>query len=496
MDYNNRSNETLLDFSGIIWGFLEQWKAVLIFSLIISLLVTGLKYRHDIAEYNAAVTAAKENAITADQAEQRIQEILDSLSDEDRSVVNFALGFHSLISDKCKYQSESPIMSVDPNHTEVLSIIYRISGDIEPSLRSSLDDGYITAFNDYAALESVSEATSTKIAPDYIKELISFSDPYSELSKTPVSIIQDDNTFSVFVIIPEGESSDIIEGAITDIIKKKSRDLSVSIAPHTIEVVSTSSSKAVCNSVLAKQSDIYYSVSYLKSYLSTAVSEFNPQQSAAYNAVLQLQSHIISNEDNIADSGLTPEPAKPEISRRVMAFGVILGILLYLFAFIMYLVFSEKIISANVAKKIIHKRLLGEYYQNNAEAGLLGKLLHSPAVSGFRYRDKNNLEEQAAAVSKALEVISSREDIDNILIVNTCSEQESFTDSIRKSCISDDISLSVLQQADFNDASIKNVNNAVISISYDTRIKQLYSLLDLLDYYRINILGFIYIADF
>lgn len=494
MDKNNRSNETLLDFSCIFWGFIDQWKAILFFSLIFSLLITGLKYRSDSLAYDAAVSASKESVITAEQAAKQIEDILGTLSNEDKAAVDYALGFHSLISDKYKYQTESPIMNIDHNHTEVLTITYRIEGDIDHSLRSTLNDGYITTFNDQSALETISEAVSKKIAPEYIKELISFSDPYAGLSQVPASIIQDDNSFNVFVIIPKNASPDLIETAVTDVIKKRCRDLSVSIVPHTIDTVSSGTSTSVCNGVQVKQSDVYYSISYLKGSLDTAISGLSPSQSAAYSTLIQLQ-NIINGNAEVMNNVTVADPIKPGVSKQFLFIGFILGILLYFFAFTIYLVLSSKIVSAKVAERVIHKRILGEYYNNVAKSSIISKLFHSPAIFNLRHRDMTDLEKQASEVSQSLDVISSREKISNIMLINTYSEQDTFTDSIKKACNSDGISLNVLQQTDINDEAFKDVSNAIISVSNNTRINKLYSVIDLLDYYHINILGFVYTAS-
>lgn len=490
MDNNHRANETLLDLSSIFWGFIDQWKAILLFSLIISLLITGIKYRYDSATYEAAVAAAEEAAVTVEQAEQRIAETLGALSSDDKAVVDFALGFNELIKDKYKYQSESPIMSIDPNHTEVLSITFRVNGDIDSSKRASLSDGYITTFNDESVLKVISESTAAKTAPDYIKELLSFSDPYEKLSHAPDVIISDDNTFNVFAIIPDGESADSFEKAITDVMKDRSNVLSKTIAPHTIETVSTGSSVSACNSVLAKQSDIYYSSSYLKSSLNAAIAEFTPEQAAAYSTVTQLQSVV--NGADIAPETVIPEPAEPGISLKSTVLGFIAGILLYFFAFIVCMLFTEKIPSAGTAKKITRKRLLGECYQKAASSGLLSKLMHSQAVFDLRYRGKTNLEDQINEITHTLDAVSSREHIDSISVINTAENQNAFTNLIKAKAGSP---LSVINWDDVNDEAVTDVSDAVISVSNDTPMKQLYSLVDLLDYYRINILGFIYMAD-
>lgn len=494
MNSSQRANEITLDFSCVLWDFISQWKAVFVFSLIVSILVTGFKYSQDSDAYELAVEAANETIASID-APRRIQETLDALSDDDRAAVEYALQFRRMLSDKRAYQAESPIMSLDSNHTEVVSLCFRVESMSDSSLRSSLSDGYISLFNDASALETISEATTSKIKPDFLKELLSFSDPYSALSYAPDGILKDDDTFNIFVIIPPGESADAISDAVSDVIRSRCSELSKTITPHTVRMISKTSSTTVCSSVLAKQSDVYYSISYLSGNLNVTISEMNAQQSAAYNSILQLQSVVLNPEaaNAVAEAAI---PDKPAFSKRSMILGLGLGAIVYFFALILYTLLHENVLSSKIAAKVLHKRLIGECYVLRHEDTFLRKMFQSPAIFNYRYRDKTDPDKQSEVIAQSLEIVSAKEPLGKISLINTSDVQESFSELVLSACKENGLSLELVDCSRKAAAyTLKGINNALISVNRNTSIKQLYSLIDLLDYYKIEILGFIYTAD-
>lgn len=494
MDRSNCSNEVLLDFSCLFWDFITQWKAIIIFSLIISLLFTCIKYKRDSVAYEAAVSAANENNLTSEQLNQRIQDTLDALSPEDKAAVNYALGFYSLISDKQAYQRESPLMNVDPNHVDMISLGFKISGDLDQSLISSIDNGYLTVFNDTSALEDISNATTSEIEPDYIKEMIYYSDPSKDLSTSPDSIIED-NSFNIYVIIPPDEDSELIKNAVINTIKNKCNDLSKSVAPHSVSVISNTSSTTACSSIMSRQSDVYYSLAYMKSSLSSVLAELGNQQIAAYNTVLHLQS-IATAKDDAQTEADTTVPVKPGISKRALLVGFGLGIIFYLFIFIIYTLLRDKVASSIIAKKLLHQRLIGECYSKKPDITVFQKLFHSTCVFNYRYRGKTDNREQVDSITQTLGAISAKEHISNISIINTSSDQDNLADSIIAKGKENSLSIGIIKDEDIlKDSSLIDITDAVISVSNNTCVKQLNSLIDLLDYYRINVLGFIFSAD-
>ena len=82
---NQRSNEILLDFRGLFWSFFSQWKAFLIFALIVSMLLTGFNYKKSMDAYDAAVAEANERSLSAAEAQARIDESMGMLSSVERA---------------------------------------------------------------------------------------------------------------------------------------------------------------------------------------------------------------------------------------------------------------------------------------------------------------------------------------------------------------------------------------------------------------------------
>lgn len=491
-----RTNDIIFDFSCIFWDFLMQWKAVLILSLITAVLVSGIKYRKDSAEYAAAIAAANEYNITEAQAEQRIHDILDALPDEDKGFVKHALGYKSLLSEKLKYQAESPLMGIDYNHTNVMTLCFQVSGDLDSLSISSLESGYLATFNNNDTLQSLSAVTESAIDPCYIKELISFSDPSVALSQIPSELFQSDNIFYFYMIIPPNESQNNLEDSIISAFKNQCSELSSSIAPHKIELISEDFSTISCNSVYAKQADVYFSLSNLKSYFNSAVSELNEQQSAAYNTILQLQ-NVIEQHNTSATSSEVKTPEKSRISKRASVLGLVLGIILYFFLYIIHTLLREKVPSSGIAKKILHKRLLGEYYTLVPRERFFEKLICSPVVFKCRYRGKTDADQQSEHITQVLHTISSKQSIHNLAVITTADEQNPFLDKIKQKCekLGLSIELKHVSKDDISDKVIENIDNAILSVSNETEVNLLNTLDDMLSYYRINVVGFIFTAN-
>ena len=381
--YNNqRSNEILLDFRGLFWSFLSQWKAFLIFALIVSMLLTEKKKKKSMAAYDAAVAEANERSLSAAEAQARIDESMGMLSSVERANVEYAVSIYDFIQEKQSYQRLSPLMQVDPNHTNILTLTFQVNGDLKQSDLSSLGDGYLTAFNDEDIIEAFIETTGTAYAPEYIKELISFSDPSKDSS--PSNFLNNDNIFNVFVVIPPDEDAGAFEKAVAEAIKAKGSELSKSIVQHDVDLVSAESFVAACSSILSKQTEVYYSISYLKSAYGNAYNDLNSNQIAAFNTMLRLKP--------LAESKTDPEPAvlpdKPGINKRTFVTGFGFGIILYFALFVLYTLFVGKVISSKIAKKLLRYRLIGEYYEMAKDGTLLDKLFCSRTVFNRRYRGK------------------------------------------------------------------------------------------------------------
>lgn len=489
---NQRSNEILLDFRGLFWSFFSQWKAFLIFALIVSMLLTGLNYKKSMDAYDAAVAEANERSLSAAEAQARIDESMGMLSSVERANVEYAVSIYDFIQEKQAYQRFSPLMQVDPNRTNILTLTYRVNGDLDQSVLSSLGDGYLTAFNDADTIASVAKSSGTAYAPEYIKELISFSDPSDDSVSASSGFLNDEKVFSVFVVIPPDEDAGAFEKAVTDAIKAKSSVLSKSIAPHDVVLISSESFVSSCSSILSKQTEVYYSISYLKSAYGNAYNDLNDYQIAAFNTLLRLKS--------VAEGKVDPEPLilpdKPGINKRTLVTGFGFGIILYFAIFVLYTMFVGKVISSKIAKKLLHCRFIGEYYEMAKDGTLLDKMFHSRTVFNHRYRGRIDTDKQTSEIVQNIKTLALKDGLNKISLIPADSSQACFSSAVKSGCEKAGLNASfwgVDSGAESFDLLESSCN--VITVSNHTEAGQLNQLVDALNRNGVNVVGFIYTAD-
>ena len=82
MTSKSKKMNSEINVKEIFWRFFEQWKAVLLFSVAIALLTTGVKYYLDLKDY-----ARSEDIVSPEDFRGDAEEILESLTDVDRTAV-------------------------------------------------------------------------------------------------------------------------------------------------------------------------------------------------------------------------------------------------------------------------------------------------------------------------------------------------------------------------------------------------------------------------
>ncbi|MDO5139482.1 MAG: hypothetical protein Q4D71_13620, partial [Oscillospiraceae bacterium] len=155
-------NEYEIDLKDLIWKFLAQWKAVLLFCIIMALVIPGLKYLIDTKAYDTAV-AEKAEAEAADSIpfDERIDEILEVIPAEDAAQIRFILEQQDLIDYQNDYLKSSIFANTDPTSQRNLLIKYQMKKSEGVDMQV-LIDGY------WACLRRKSTITALRdiIAPD------------------------------------------------------------------------------------------------------------------------------------------------------------------------------------------------------------------------------------------------------------------------------------------------------------------------------------------
>ena len=93
MDYSvYEEPEGELNLKELMWDLLGQWKAILIVALLAAIIVPGAKYLKDTLDYKKALKQAEQTAAQASvSADEQIEGVLSSLSQEDRDAVSYLL---------------------------------------------------------------------------------------------------------------------------------------------------------------------------------------------------------------------------------------------------------------------------------------------------------------------------------------------------------------------------------------------------------------------
>ena len=194
MDQNTsmRNNDAvLIDLKELLWKLLEQWKAILVFSLIIMLLFSGYSYVK-------AGAGTEESSVI-----QTPEEILAGLSEEDRAqVLNVYL--ESEAKEKVReYIEDSALMKLDPYNVTTLAMSWTVLSDKE--INNQLVASYRNELDSNDVLGAVSDAWNGKYSIQQVEELTVIS---SDISEDDDENDQSGSVIELKLYIPEGESAD------------------------------------------------------------------------------------------------------------------------------------------------------------------------------------------------------------------------------------------------------------------------------------------------
>jgi hypothetical protein len=420
---NNRKKlqeEYTVSMKDAVWSILEQWKAVLIFAVIIGLLAAGAKEYKDMRSYRAAVKAAakteqnksdetakdlfangldgfkvKLNLSAADRRE------LGSLSADERQDV------YSLLQQKANYEafseyySKSPLMQVNPSEEKVLKLSYlvRIPSESQKYAISTLLSLYQDALSTEDSAKLLNQNLGLSLETRYSNELYQVT---SSL-KNPNHSTAGDSTLKeavlyLEILLPEkGADTDKLAQTVTQYLKKTSAGIRKKTEAHTIKLLSAEPKTIADPDLENMQADMYSDISTLATSIKSGKAALNTSQSAVYESIAGKigsssgQSEV--KDQNSENSGGT-EISKPSFSKKYAAAGFVLGILIYCVIFCVLQVSRKKVTRLDLLDEALGIPSLGETRSAEKYHGLR-RLFHSRRVYRKRYR--HMLAEQGAA---------------------------------------------------------------------------------------------------
>ena len=482
-----------IDFKEVLWSLLSQWKAVLLTALIMAVLVAGLKYYKSVAAYNAAVENARQaEEMAKAPSEQQIEEVLNKLSPDDRQVVEYIVQQKAWLDEEKDYFINSILLQTNPTSQRTLLLDYYIASEEPNSILASLVYGYSSYVYSDAVVNGLKEA----IAPDsdnkYIAELIDSSGSKRNDKSHLVSYDDGDAVLEVRVVLPESADESAVEKVVTKAFEDYSVELGKSTGKHSIKLINASEAKLFNYDALSTRNSIIANINDIQNiYLKNAEAVMTDGQKSAVDKITSIKAATKSDEAKEPDTNANKaanEISKPGLSKGSALLGFVLGLIIYVGAYLVIVLMKGHINSATALENFTRVRLLGEVYYDNKAKGF-EKLLHSKLVDKYRYKGKENCQNQIQKAIESLEALCNHLGTKTVTLYNLAEKNyaEDICDAAKE------IKINAIDLTDeFSEKQLIGSDNAVFIAGRDTDNKVVSRLMELCSEYDINMMGSVY----
>lgn len=494
MGINTNQQLLEIDFRELIYKLLSQWKAILIASVIMALLICGMKHTQDVRAYKAGQEAEK---IAEQQAsiplDERIAEALAALPAEEREAVSFLAQEKIWINEQKDYFNNSVLMKTNPSNQRVLKMVYEITGEDAAVMQGLLHNYSLFLYSD-----EVCEAIKPYIAPEadnkYISELF-YEEVDDEETKTEIS---DKNViFDINLVLPESADADEITAALDNAIRTYCSKTQPEYH-HSIKKMGADDVHLYHKKNVDSRNSMFSNVNNIQNNLRNSEAYLTESQIAAWTGINAMLSEAEKAEDNAKI--VKAAVAAPGYSKKYALLGFVLGAFLYAFVYVVILILSGVTVSAASLKNITGSRLLGEAYYDNKAAGLK-KLFHSKLVNKIYHRNTEECDRNIVKMKASIDAACKHKNIEHLSYIDLTGEESKnsapdvFAAVIKGS--PEKISSIKIDDADdqFSEGALLKIENAVLVAGNKTKAATLSKIISLCHEYDINLLGSMYIAE-
>ena len=520
---NNRHVEPAeieIDLIDLMWRFLAQWKAIILVSLIMAVLLPCIKLASDSRKYDEKLKDAERVISLAGDHDTAITDLYSDLPEEDRKPVRQTVKQDEAIDHMLSYINESPVMSLDPDGVRTLTMDYRITTaeeeqggtDLDESDHAALYEGYAGTFENDKALDKLSEALGEHVSGRYAGELINCDGAHSdETIKSGV--------FHVSVMLPDGSDADAAEEAVRDVMDDRTGALSSGIKAHRLKLISASVSTEANREVLSRQAAANRELNDMRNIRSGYAEKLSDKQKLVYDQICAVKTAreemgaagiagevSVEAVERIASRLAGDEIVKPKFSFRYVILGFILGAALYCMAYTARMIQKRSVSAASVLPSITGTRLIGEMHRGYDTPGggrtsVLSFLTSSRSIARLRYGSAYDQKKHASEIAGTLDAMCLHKgfSVATLLLVGISrtnnDEVSGQTDMIRSACMTvkhglliDMIETDTMEESDF-----LSVEAAIIAAGSCTKIDRLTYIVQCCKDYDVTVLGSIYL---
>ena len=216
------------------------------------------------------------------------------------------------------------------------------------------------------------------------------------------------------------------------------------------------------------------------------------EQKAAVNTIMSIKHSTPKSESNPKEEQLN----KPGISKKVAVLGFMLGMLIYAFIYLVFVVIKGRITSASQIQYYTDVRALGECYYIGRYKGFR-RLLHSKKAQSFIYRRKLDTTKQIQKIISSVEAacLHASNYVVSVLITHSPdAEYWDVVDSIISKMRERGIKANITKiSAETEEKEIAAAKDAICIFSGDTNVAAITKLTSILAEYGVKQIGNIFI---
>lgn len=493
-----------LDLKELLWDLLAQWKAILVVSLVVALIVCGCKYAKDKSAYSVEVNAQKEaeeqKSISKDE---RIAIAISALPEKERDAVKLAVEQSVWINNQKEYLQKSILLNENPANQRVLDLRYYVETGSDASA-TPLIYGYSGHLTDQKTVDALRNVLGEDLEDRYIKELINCT----KISDSGISEDDEKGVFGVSIVLPADADAVAVETVITNSLQEYKATLSDRIIAHNLSIISSSEGSFFDDGTAARKNNLLNNIYAMQNVLKNNENSFSAEQKAAFESITLILNEI--DEESVLDSidsakgeakvQSDDELVAPGISAKYAILGFIFGMFLYAFCYVLYIISKGCVSSAFGIESYTGARLIGNVYYKREHKGL-EKILHSNFVNRLRYKNLPGLDVQLAKIEKSIEAVCAHVNARSLTIIGMTdlnaknSVGNAFT-TISSALDEKGIESSILNTtSELEEKDLLNVGKAILLVGDDTKISHIRKVAALCHDYDINLLGSIYFGE-
>lgn len=421
-----------LNLIDICWKLLMQWRPIIVFSLLMALAVSGLKYYKDVSAYKASAQTVKEQKTKkTSYTEKDIEKLKDKLSDTELNAVETAVFNQRKILTDQKYLDSSILMQIDSQNKHVVYIDYYISG-AKPKFSELLCRSFSSRFYDRDVLQKLSKTMNEDIdSADLQKvmgELINVD--YSGTTQSVSTATGDGYQVStevypvitVSVVLPSDTDSTAVVKAVNSSMKSISKDLNKSVGKHRLNFLESYDKYTVDNDLKDTQNRVKDEILSSQSANATAVDSFTEDQKCLYKLeVINLKDEMgidvtensnekLSKTTNLTelsddettdsstgdsksseDSLIMAKAEKPSFLIKYFVIGFVIGLFIYIVCYIIFVALRNRVNSGDEIADVTRLRKFGEYHAYTKTG--FARFIWSKLIYEVYYRKYLSIEE-------------------------------------------------------------------------------------------------------